>query len=52
MMSDKIKTLGQEMALAVNGGNWDTDYSEAQRMGWYLKAQWVLDNLNRIAACA
>ena len=31
------------MALAVNGGCWEKDYTEFQKIGWYLKAKWVLE---------
>jgi len=31
------------MALAVNGGDWEADYTEAQRRGWILKVRWALD---------
>ena len=30
-----------EMALAVNGGDWGTDYTEAQKIGWCLKVRWA-----------
>lgn len=28
------------MALAINGGDWDADYTEAQKRGWQLKADY------------
>ena len=29
------------MAEAVNGGSWDSDYTDAQKSGWILKARWA-----------
>lgn len=38
-----VQEIAREMALAVNGGEWPRDYpSEAQRIGWALKAQWAM----------
>jgi hypothetical protein len=37
-----IQNLAIEMALAVNGGSWPKDYtSDAQQVGWALKAKWA-----------
>lgn len=33
---------GKELALAINGGNWDKDYTEGQKKGWYLKIRWMV----------
>lgn len=30
------------MAEAINGGDWDTDYTEAQKRGWILKVRWAM----------
>ena len=40
---DSIDMMAGRMAEDVNGGSWDTDYSEAQKAGWRLKAQWALE---------
>ena len=29
------------MALAVNGGSWEVDYTESQKIGWCLKVRWA-----------
>lgn len=30
------------MAVAVNGGDWERDYTEAQKDGWFRKALWAV----------
>ena len=41
-MSDtRTWLIAKEMALVVNGGDWDEDYTDAQKQGWFLKAEWV-----------
>ncbi|MEM8976292.1 MAG: hypothetical protein AAGD43_29860 [Pseudomonadota bacterium] len=32
----------RDMAEAVNGGSWDVDYTDAQKVGWCLKVQWAM----------
>lgn len=39
--SDVEKDLAKRMALAVNGGNWGTDYTKSQKIGWCLKVRWA-----------
>lgn len=41
--TDLEKEIGQRMALDVNGGDWNKDYSDGQKTGWYLKARWMLN---------
>ena len=36
-----IQGEARAMALAVNGGDWGTDYTEAQKVGWAQKAVWA-----------
>lgn len=31
----------QAMAEAVNGGDWSTNYTPSQRVGWCLKIRWA-----------
>lgn len=33
----------EKMALDINGGSWDKDYTEAQKNGWRLKAWWCFN---------
>lgn len=40
---DWLKVKSKEMALGVNGGDWDVDYTEVQRRGWAIKVLWVCD---------
>lgn len=37
------ETEAKAMAEAVNGGNWDKDYTEVQQRGWILKVRWAMD---------
>ena len=46
--TDKEKELGKEMALAVNGGDWGKDYTDAHKTGWYLKARWAIENKDKL----
>lgn len=46
-----IERMAIAMALAINGGNWDADYSEAAREGWRLKAKWAFDHGARYGRC-
>jgi hypothetical protein len=46
--SEEMKIIAREMAISVNGGDWDKDYTETQKIGWYLKAQWVFENCEYI----
>ncbi len=39
--SEYIKCEAKAMALAINGGDWDLDYTEAQKVGWARKAVWA-----------
>lgn len=41
---DKTKELAEALAISVNGGSWDKDYTEAQKIGWCLKIQWMQEN--------
>lgn len=36
-----IQGEARAMALAVNGGDWGSDYTEAQKVGWAQKAVWA-----------
>lgn len=38
-----IQTEAKAMALAINGGDWQQDYSEAQKVGWCLKVKWAME---------
>ena len=38
-----IDDEARAMAEAVNGGSWDTDYTEAQKAGWRLKVMWAME---------
>lgn len=40
--SIEVQELAREMALAVNGGDWDRDYSDYQKIGWCLKVEWAI----------
>lgn len=37
-----IEADAKAMAEAVNGGVWETDYTEAQQAGWKLKVAWAM----------
>ena len=41
-----IQKQSREMALALNGGDWDKDYTESQKIGWYLKVLYSHTFLN------
>lgn len=41
--SDLVISEAKAMASAINGGDWDADYTDAQRVGWCLKAQWSIN---------
>lgn len=51
-MCDKefTETEARAMAEAVNGGSWDTDYTEAQKAGWRLKVLWAMERYRLPAA--
>lgn len=36
------EAMAKELAEAVNGGSWSTDYTPAQKAGWIRKVQYVL----------
>lgn len=36
-----IKGEARAMALATNGGDWNVDYTNAQKVGWAQKAVWA-----------
>lgn len=37
-----VQDIARDMAVAVNGGEWSRDYTEPQKIGWALKAQWAM----------
>ncbi len=37
-----IEHEAERMAVHVNGGNWNRDYTEAQKMGWRRKIEYML----------
>jgi hypothetical protein len=43
--SDHTKILAKELAIHTNGGDWNKDYSEFQKIGWYQKINWVKANI-------
>jgi hypothetical protein len=46
-MSDaEVEALAREMAEAINGGSWETDYADAQREGWRLNARFCFGKMN------
>ena len=40
-----IEIHARAMAEALNGGSWDKDYTETQKVGWRVKVEWALENL-------
>ena len=40
----EVQKLAADMAVAVNGGVWDIDFREAQKIGWCLKIEWAIKN--------
>ena len=45
MKNEELRILEPEakrMAISVNGGNWDKDYTDSQRLGWCLKIEWAI----------
>jgi hypothetical protein len=36
--------LAKELAEGVNGGKWDTHYTEAQKAGWIRKVQYIKEH--------
>ena len=43
--SDHTKNLAKKLALRVNAGDWNNDYTEAQKIGWHQKIDWVKGNI-------
>ena len=37
-----VKSEAATMAEAINGGRWNKDYTEAQKIGWCLKVEWAM----------
>ena len=35
----KYRYLAESAAITVNGGDWEKDYTDAQKVGWVLKAK-------------
>lgn len=43
-----IIELAEKMAVDVNGGEWNKDYTDAQKIGWCLKIQWVMNHFDEL----
>lgn len=44
--------LARRMALSINGGDWEADYTDAQKRGWLLKAEFCTTEANAQTALA
>lgn len=37
-----VQSEAATMAVAINGGLWSKDYTEAQKIGWCQKVEWAM----------
>ena len=37
-----LEPEAKRMATTVNGGDWDKNYTDAQKSGWCLKVRWAM----------
>lgn len=42
-MEDEAKKMAEE----INGGKWETHYSETQKQGWRLKILWAINRFSK-----
>lgn len=45
-----IDRLAKETAEAVNGGSWETDYTDSQKEGWRLMVIYVVADVSDMFA--
>lgn len=50
-MSGIIENEAKKMAEAINGGSWDEDYTDAQKVGWRQKVEWAIGRYGPCGFC-
>lgn len=45
---ERYMEMAAKMAVDINGGSWDRDYTDAQKKGWCIKVQYFFENYRRM----